>query len=104
MDERVAAALDASRVARERAVMEYVGALPEGFEARRPIYDAVTFLGVSGFFDEWEHRFDGPTEELAERVRSKMERRLAEIQRSARNAQEILGTLFGIKLPLAIQG
>jgi hypothetical protein len=56
------------------------GSLPAGFEARRPVYDAVSFLGASGFFEKWEHRFDEPTEELAERVQSRMEARLAEIR------------------------
>jgi aminoglycoside phosphotransferase (APT) family kinase protein len=55
------------------------GSLPDGFEARRPIYDAVTFLGASGFFKKWETHADEPTEDLAERVREQMERRLADI-------------------------
>lgn len=55
------------------------GALPDGFEARQPVYDAVTFLGTSGFFEKWAPDADDSTEELADRVRSEMERRLAEI-------------------------
>lgn len=58
---------------------ETAGSLPEGYEARRPVYDAVTFLGASGFFEKWALDADDPTEELAERVRSEMERRLKEI-------------------------
>ncbi|UPV73398.1 phosphotransferase [Halorussus limi] len=60
---------------------ETAGSLPDGFADRRPIYDAVTFLGASGFFEKWEHRADEPTEELAERVQADMEERLAEIRR-----------------------
>ncbi|UPV99447.1 phosphotransferase [Halorussus gelatinilyticus] len=59
---------------------ETAGSLPEGFEARRPVYDAVTFLGASGFFEKWEHRADDPTEELAAEVRAEMDRRLAAIR------------------------
>lgn len=59
---------------------ETAGSLPEGFEARRPIYDAVTLLGASGFFENWEHRFDEPTDELADEVRAEMDERLAKIR------------------------
>lgn len=60
---------------------ETAGSLPDGFETRRPIYDAVTFLGASGFFEKWEQRADEPTEELAEQVQDDMEARLSEIRR-----------------------
>lgn len=71
--ERLVAALHEGY--RERA-----GSLPAGFEKRRPIYDAVTFLGASGFFEKWEHRFEEPTEQLAERVEADMAERLAAIR------------------------
>jgi len=56
---------------------ERAGGLPDGFDDRRRIYDAVTYLGVSGFFETWEPEFDDPTEELAADIRAEMDRRLA---------------------------
>jgi aminoglycoside phosphotransferase (APT) family kinase protein len=56
---------------------ERAGGLPEGFADRRPLYDAVTYLGTTGFFERWETDFDTPTAELAADTRAEMERRLA---------------------------
>ncbi|WP_323675812.1 phosphotransferase [Halorubellus sp. PRR65] len=53
------------------------GGLPDGFEDRRRIYDAVTYLGVTGFFERWADDFDTPTDELAAEVADEMDRRLA---------------------------
>ena len=59
---------------------ERAGGLPAGFEDRRPVYEAVRLLGVSGFFEKTAAFVDEPTEELAEWVRSEMNRRLDEIR------------------------
>ncbi|MFC6952781.1 aminoglycoside phosphotransferase family protein [Halorubellus litoreus] len=56
---------------------ERAGGLPDGFEDRRAIYDAVTYLGVTGFFEKWADDFDEPTDELAAEVDAEMDRRLA---------------------------
>ena len=56
---------------------ERAGGLPDGFENRRAIYDAVTYLGVSGFFEKWADDFDAPTDDLAAEVDAEMARRLA---------------------------
>jgi len=50
--------------------------LPAGFEDRYRLYDAVTYLGVSGFFEKWEGRVDESTEAIAADVREEMTRRL----------------------------
>lgn len=55
------------------------GGLPDGFEDRRPVYDAVTFLGTAGFFEKWAPDADRPTEDLAEWVEETMEDALAAI-------------------------
>jgi aminoglycoside phosphotransferase (APT) family kinase protein len=59
---------------------EQAGGLPDGFEKRRPIYEAVVFLSKSGFFEKWADYADEPTEELARWVREEMNRRLDEIE------------------------
>lgn len=56
---------------------ERAGGRPDGFEDRRRIYDAVTHLGVTGFFERWADDFDAPTDELAAAVSDEMDRRLA---------------------------
>ncbi|WP_227134479.1 phosphotransferase family protein [Halorubellus salinus] len=56
---------------------EHAGGLPDGFADRRAIYDAVTYLGVTGFFETWADDFDTPNDELAAEVDAEMERRLA---------------------------
>ena len=56
---------------------EYAGGLPDGFEDRRRVYDAVTHLGVTGFFERWAEDVDAPTAELAAEVADEMDRRLA---------------------------
>ncbi|WP_254536675.1 phosphotransferase family protein [Halomarina litorea] len=59
---------------------EVAGGLPEGFAARRPVYEAVWFLSYSGFFDNWVEFRDEPRGELAEWVEAGMKRRLAAIR------------------------
>lgn len=58
---------------------ERAGEFPPGFEARRPVYAAVRFLGHSGVFDKWADFLDESPEELAAWMEGEMERRLAEI-------------------------
>ena len=58
---------------------ENAGGLPEGFEDRRSVYEAVRFLGTSGHFEKYVDYLDESAEELAAWVRAEMERRLAEI-------------------------
>lgn len=58
---------------------ERAGGLPEGFEARRPVYGAIGFLRTSGYFDKYVDHLDEPAEELADWVRDEMDGRLAEI-------------------------
>ena len=55
---------------------EQASGLPAGFEDRYRLYDAVTYLGVSGFFEKWEGRVDESTEAIAADVREEMTRRL----------------------------
>ncbi|GAB7013303.1 phosphotransferase family protein [Halolamina salina] len=71
-DELEAVLLDAYR--------ETAGSLPEGFEARREIYEAVGYLGRAGFFSKWAPDDERPDEELAAEVGAEMERRLAKIR------------------------
>lgn len=52
------------------------GSLPDGFDERRPVYDAVRHLGMAGFFDRIAEFHDEPREELAEWVDAEMHRRL----------------------------
>ena len=56
------------------------GSLPEGFDDRAPIYDAVRQLGRSGFFDKWVALTDEPEATAATRVESEMQRRLDAIR------------------------
>lgn len=55
------------------------GGLPWGFDDRCPIYDAVRFLGVSGFFENYAEFADEPTDEFAEWVGREMDRRLTRL-------------------------
>ncbi|MFC4988757.1 phosphotransferase family protein [Saliphagus infecundisoli] len=55
------------------------GGLPSGYERRRPIYDAVRFLGVSGFFEKYVAYREEPADELAAWVEGEMDRRLARL-------------------------
>jgi len=66
---RYAAALYAGY--RERA-----GGLPEGFAARRPIYEVVRMLGRSGFIDQWTTYLDEPLAALVDRAEAEMAARL----------------------------
>lgn len=59
---------------------ERAGELPAGFEARRPVYEAVRFLGVSGFVEEWAASLDEPADDLSEWIDEEMDRRLAAIR------------------------
>ena len=59
--------------------IESAGGLPEGFEDRRPVYEAVRFLGTSGYFEKYVDYLDESAEELAAWVRDEMDRRLAAI-------------------------
>ena len=59
---------------------ERADGLPAGFEERRPVYEAVRFLGRSGFFENWAAYLDESPEELAAWIDEEMDRRLAEIQ------------------------
>ncbi|MDZ5812576.1 aminoglycoside phosphotransferase family protein [Halorubrum sp. AD140] len=70
--ERYAAALRAGY--RERA-----GGLPEGFAARRPVYEVVRMLGRSGFIDQWTTHLDEPTDALVERAEAELRARLAAV-------------------------
>jgi aminoglycoside phosphotransferase (APT) family kinase protein len=58
---------------------ERAGGLPDGFAERRPVYEAVRFLGRSGFFDKWVEFADESSDELAALMREEMARRLNEI-------------------------
>ncbi|WP_458207110.1 phosphotransferase family protein [Haladaptatus sp. NG-SE-30] len=59
---------------------ERAGGLPDGFEDRRPVYEAVRFLGNSGYVDKLAEYVDEPPEELAEWIQTEMTRLLAEIR------------------------
>ena len=55
---------------------ERAGGLPAGFEKRRPVYEAVRFLGVSGYIDRVAEFEGEPVEELAGWADEEMSRRL----------------------------
>lgn len=64
-----------------RGYREYTGGLPDGFEARRPIYRVVTFLLLQvTTFDYWAPGTNEPTEELAEWVKEEIDRRIDRLQ------------------------
>jgi aminoglycoside phosphotransferase (APT) family kinase protein len=52
------------------------GDLPAGFENRRPVYEAVTFLRTARTFDLWAPEATEPVDDLAGWVRAEMARRL----------------------------
>lgn len=58
------------------AYRSQAGSLPQGFEERRAIYDAVGYLGRTTFFSKWAPDSDRPEEELAAEAAAEMERRL----------------------------
>ena len=62
------------------AYRETAGSLPDGFEERREIYEAVGYLGRAGFFSKWAPDDDRPDAEIAEAVATELERRLAAIR------------------------
>jgi aminoglycoside phosphotransferase (APT) family kinase protein len=69
-------AADRLRDALREGYRDRAGSLPMGYESRAPVYDAVRFLGRSGFFDRWvEFRDEGP-ETLAAEFEAEFERRL----------------------------
>ncbi|SEK67266.1 phosphotransferase family protein [Haloferax larsenii] len=55
------------------------GGLPEGYADRRPIYEAVWFLIVPGFFDKFVEDYDEDPEELAAWMADEMSRLLDRI-------------------------
>ncbi|WP_411963301.1 phosphotransferase family protein [Haloferax sp. YSMS24] len=55
------------------------GGLPDGYERRKPIYEAVRFLGVPGFFDKIAEFHDEDADELAVWVEAEMDRLLGRI-------------------------
>lgn len=59
---------------------EAAGSLPEGFEERQEIYEAVGYLGLAGFFSKWAPDDDRPEEEIADAVAAELERRLSVIR------------------------
>jgi aminoglycoside phosphotransferase (APT) family kinase protein len=70
-------AADRLRDALRAGYRDRAGSLPTGYESRAPVYDAVRFLGRSGFFDRWVEFRDDDPETLAEEFETEMERRLA---------------------------
>ena len=62
-----------------RGYRDRAGALPSGFDARRPVYEAVRLLGKSGFFDIWVEFVDESRDALAAFAAAEMERRLATV-------------------------
>lgn len=53
------------------------GGLPDGYEERKPIYEAVRLLGASGYVDTLADLLDEPEADLAAWVDAEMQRRLA---------------------------
>jgi aminoglycoside phosphotransferase (APT) family kinase protein len=58
--------------------------LPEGYERRRPIYAAVRFLGVAGFYERVASYLDDPEEAVAAWIDAEMDRRLAAVRDPSR--------------------
>ncbi|GGN93867.1 phosphotransferase family protein [Haloarcula pellucida] len=56
------------------------GSLPDGLDDRKPIYDAVRFLGTAGFFDKVVEFSDDSPEEVATWIEAEMNERLTAIQ------------------------
>jgi aminoglycoside phosphotransferase (APT) family kinase protein len=59
---------------------DQVGGLPASLGEREAIYEAVRFLGVSGFFERWAATREESSAALAEWVEKEMDRRLTEIR------------------------
>jgi aminoglycoside phosphotransferase (APT) family kinase protein len=59
---------------------ERASGLPTGFAERRPVYEVVRFLGVSGFFEKWVAIREESPADLAAWVDEEMDRRLARIR------------------------
>lgn len=55
------------------------GGLPDGFERRRRVYEAVNLLTISGFFENWVEHADGSAADLADWLEDELARRLAAI-------------------------
>ena len=72
--ERLVAALHAGY--RERT-----GALPDGFAERRPVYDAVRYLGRSGYVERYAAWHGVDPDAFAAEVDREMERRLRRLER-----------------------
>lgn len=62
---------------------ERAGGLPEGFEARRPIYRVVRILGRSGFLDQWATYLDEPVTALVDRIDAELDARLEAVPSEA---------------------
>ncbi|MCU4799870.1 phosphotransferase [Halobacteria archaeon HArc-gm2] len=58
---------------------ERASGLPDGFERRRPVYEAVNLLTISGFFENWADHADESAAALAEWLEDELEKRLAAI-------------------------
>jgi aminoglycoside phosphotransferase (APT) family kinase protein len=56
--------------------VERAGRLPDGFAARRPVYEVVRMLGRSGFLDQWTTYLDEPMADLVERAEAELRARL----------------------------
>lgn len=59
----------------EKGYRDQTGTLPDSFEERVPIYDAVWFLSRSAFFDKWVEFADEDPEEAETWVETEMDRR-----------------------------
>ncbi|WP_255195967.1 phosphotransferase family protein [Halorarius litoreus] len=55
------------------------GGLPDGYDERAPIYDAVRLLGVSGHFGQTVEFYDEDPAEFADWLEAEMDRRLARV-------------------------
>ncbi|WP_343123566.1 hypothetical protein [Haloparvum sedimenti] len=61
------------------AYRQRAGGLPAGHDERRPVYDAPTYLGVSGYLDEHAAHRERSREELATAMAAEMDRLLSQI-------------------------
>lgn len=64
------------RAALHEGYRERAGALPEGIAERRPVYEAVGFLGFSGFVDKHADLLGEDVDELVAWAEEELERRL----------------------------
>jgi aminoglycoside phosphotransferase len=67
---------DDRRAAFHEGYRAVAGALPNGFEERRPVYEAVWFLTRVSYFDNYVDFLDESADEFATAVEGEMERRL----------------------------